>query len=80
MPGNCLDGLGCVGEKEGANKAYRVKAETDVEVRSCKPNPSRHNAPELQPKPHPSSHRLFQGRQPWSLLGRTWALSNRLDH
>lgn len=47
MSGNYLDGLGCVGEKEGANKAYRVKADVGVVVRSCKPSPSRHN--DLEP-------------------------------
>lgn len=47
MSGNYLDGLGCVGEKEGANKAYRVKVDVGVVVRSCKPNLSGHK--DLEP-------------------------------
>lgn len=76
MTGNCLDGLECAGKKEGANKAYTVKA---VVARSCKPNPCSHMDPELQPKPHLSNRRLFRGRQPWSQQDRTWDFWSHLD-
>lgn len=79
MAGNCSDGLGCVGKKEGANKAYTVRVGIAVAIRSCRPNHDKHKNLESRPKQYPSSHRLFRDKRPQFQRERVWALSNHSD-